>query len=80
MEQRPVAQRSFPRTIGMAIAVCLAAWIGWNLILLAIMLLRVSQTGATGLAFLTRGVLEGVLTSIVLGSVVGTAWYFIRRC
>jgi hypothetical protein len=76
---QPIARRSYPRTIGIAIAVCLAAWIGWNLILLAIMLLRVSQTGASGFAFLTHGVVEGVVTSIVLGCAIGTAWYFIRR-
>ena len=80
MEQGPIARRSDPRTIGAAIALCVAAWIGWNLLLVAKMLLRVSGTGATGFAFvIDRGIVEGVVTSIVLGCVVGTGWYFLRR-
>jgi hypothetical protein len=79
IERQPIAGRSYARTIAIAIAICLAAWIVWNAILMANMVLRISRTGATGFAFVLRGIVEGVVTSLVLGSLVGTAWYFIRR-
>jgi hypothetical protein len=67
---------SYPKTVAVAIGVVLGLWMVWNV---ALLLYRIYREPATGFGFVLGGLLEGILTAMILGWLAGTAWYFVRR-
>jgi hypothetical protein len=70
---------SYARTVAAAIGLAFALWLAWNGALLLYELGRTSSENATGFGFVWGGVLEGILTSLILGFIVGSIWYLLRK-
>jgi hypothetical protein len=67
---------SYGKTILLAFAICFATL---GVASLTLSLLLVSHNSATGIAFSLRGLAELLATSLALGWIAGTIWYFARR-
>ena len=69
----------YGRAVVIAVGIFLGLWIVWNAALLLYQTTRIHGGGATGFGLVFGGLLEGVLTSVILGWLAGTVWYFTRK-
>jgi len=69
----------YARTVATAVGALLGLWIVWNAALILHQSLTLHREHATGFGFLLGGIVEGILTAIILGVLAGTVWYFVRR-
>jgi len=67
---------SYGKRILVSIVACMAALF---IASLTITVLLMARSDGTGFAFSIRGVRELLITSALLGFIVGSAWHFFRR-
>jgi hypothetical protein len=70
---------SYLRTIVRAIGLCFLALVLRSVLLVVASMQHASQEGGFGFAITRGGIIEALLTSIVLGWLLGTMWYLVRR-
>jgi len=70
---------SYWRTVGRATAVCFVLGVVWQGFLLVRALRQTQEGRAYGVAMLGVGLAEFIVTVLIAGIVVGSAWYLMRK-
>jgi len=67
------------RTVLVAIGFCFGLGMLWQIVGVVRAIRGLVEGKATGVGFVAGGLIEFLITAVVLGWILGSAWYMLRR-